>query len=63
VRLCKGDANFTEVIHTNGNPVWGSGTSDADGKDMVSLWWWWWGGGEYVVNTTCITHGEIKQLF
>ncbi|XP_023727963.1 phospholipase A1-like isoform X1 [Cryptotermes secundus] len=36
VRLCKGDAQFTETIHTNGNPVWGFGTSIEDGD--VDLW-------------------------
>jgi hypothetical protein len=36
VRLCKGDAQFTETIHTNGNPVWGFGTSNEDSKFMPS---------------------------
>jgi hypothetical protein len=31
VRLCKDDANFMEAIHTNGDVVFGLGTSDADG--------------------------------
>jgi hypothetical protein len=30
VRLCKDDANFTDAIHTNGDAVFGFGTSDAD---------------------------------
>jgi hypothetical protein len=33
-RLCKGDARFTEGVHTNGNPVTGLGTSKEDGMDM-----------------------------
>ncbi|KDR07328.1 pancreatic lipase-related protein 3-like [Zootermopsis nevadensis] len=36
VRLVSGDANFTDVIHTNGNPLWGLGTSDEDGD--VNFW-------------------------
>ncbi|XP_023727967.1 phospholipase A1-like [Cryptotermes secundus] len=36
VRLCKGDAQFTEAIHTNGNPVTGLGTSDEDAD--VDFW-------------------------
>lgn len=36
VRLCKGDARFTEAIHTNGNPLFGLGTNDESGKDVVS---------------------------
>ncbi|KDR07327.1 Pancreatic lipase-related protein 3 [Zootermopsis nevadensis] len=26
IHLCKGDAQFVDAIHTNGNPVWGFGT-------------------------------------
>jgi hypothetical protein len=36
VRLCKGDAEFTEAIHTNGDPLFGPGTSDDDGKYVAS---------------------------
>ena len=36
VRLCKGDAVFTEAIHTNGHPWIGFGTSDEDGRNMPS---------------------------
>jgi hypothetical protein len=36
VRFCKGDADFTEVIHTNGNPTFGYGTSDFDGRNTPS---------------------------
>jgi hypothetical protein len=36
VRLCKGDANFTEAIHTNGHPDIGFGTCNEDGKIMPS---------------------------
>jgi hypothetical protein len=36
VRLCKGDAVFVEVIHTNGHPLTGFGTSDQDGTNMLS---------------------------
>jgi hypothetical protein len=36
VRLYKGDAKFTETIHTNGRPLIGAGTSDQDGRNMVS---------------------------
>jgi hypothetical protein len=31
VRLCKDDANFTEAIITNANPVHGFGTPDIEG--------------------------------
>jgi hypothetical protein len=34
VRLCKGDAIFTEAIHTNGRPLIGFGTSDESGRNM-----------------------------
>ena len=36
VRLCKGDAVFTEAIHLNGHPLIGFGTSDEDGRNMPS---------------------------
>lgn len=36
VRFCKGDATFTEAIHANGNPLWGLGTSNGNGKNMAS---------------------------
>ncbi|XP_023727965.1 phospholipase A1-like isoform X3 [Cryptotermes secundus] len=36
VRLCKGDALFTETIHTSGNPVWGFGTANEDSD--VDIW-------------------------
>jgi hypothetical protein len=36
VRLCKGDAVFTEAIHTNGHPGKGFGTSDINGTNMHS---------------------------
>jgi hypothetical protein len=36
VRLCKGDAVFTEAIHTNGHPGIGLGTSDEVGRNMPS---------------------------
>jgi hypothetical protein len=36
VRFCKGDAVFTETIHTNGHPLIGFGTSDKDGRNMPS---------------------------
>jgi hypothetical protein len=35
VRMCKGDANFTEAIHTNGDPLFGLGESGEDGKNGV----------------------------
>jgi hypothetical protein len=35
VHFCKGDAKFTEAIHTNGNPLWGLGTSSEDGGNMT----------------------------
>lgn len=37
VRFCKGDAIFTEAIHTNGDPLLGLGTSNADGKIVAVL--------------------------
>jgi hypothetical protein len=36
VRLCKGDAVFTEAIHTNGHPYIGFGTPDECGKNKPS---------------------------
>jgi hypothetical protein len=36
VRFCKGDAVFTEAIHTNGHPKIGFGTSDVVGRNMPS---------------------------
>jgi hypothetical protein len=36
VRLCQGDAVFTEAIHTNGRPLIGYGTSDEDGRNIPS---------------------------
>jgi hypothetical protein len=36
VRFCKGDAVFTEAIHTNGHPSIGFGTPDEDGRNMPS---------------------------
>jgi Lipase. len=36
VRLCKGDAEFTEVVHTNGNPISGLGTQNEDGRNANS---------------------------
>jgi hypothetical protein len=36
VRLCKGDANFIEAIHTNGLPVIGLGTPDKVGRNYTS---------------------------
>jgi hypothetical protein len=36
VRFCKGDAVFMEAIHTNGHPLIGLGTSDAEGRNMPS---------------------------
>jgi hypothetical protein len=35
VRLCKSDAIFTEAIHTNGNPMFGFGTSEEDGRNVT----------------------------
>jgi len=38
VRFCKGDAVFTEAIHTNGNPMFGLGTSEEQGRcDLLGL--------------------------
>jgi hypothetical protein len=37
VRFCKEDAQFTETIHTNGNPLWGFGTANEDSKYMPAL--------------------------
>jgi len=37
VRFCKGGAIFTEVIHTNGDPLLGLATSDADGNFVAFL--------------------------
>jgi hypothetical protein len=50
VRLCKGDAQFTETIHTNGNPVSGLGISKEDSKDMPS----YWEGGAELANSNCL---------
>jgi len=36
VRFCKGDAVFTEAIHTNGHPRFGFGTPDEIGRNMPS---------------------------
>jgi hypothetical protein len=36
VRMCKGDAEFTEAIHTNGDALFGLGTSDECGKNVAS---------------------------
>jgi hypothetical protein len=33
--MCKGDAEFTEAIHTNGNPLFGLGTADENGKNLA----------------------------
>ena len=30
--MCKRDADFTEAIHTNGDPLFGLGESGEDGK-------------------------------
>ena len=35
VRFCKGDAEFTEVIHTNGNPMFGLGTNEEHGRNAT----------------------------
>jgi hypothetical protein len=35
VRFCKGDAEFTEAIHTNGNPMFGLGTHDEIGRNVT----------------------------
>jgi hypothetical protein len=35
VRLCRGDAEFTEAIHTNGNLI-GSGTHNEAGRNITS---------------------------
>ena len=35
VRFCKGDAEFTEAIHTNGNPVFGLGTNEEHGRNVT----------------------------
>jgi len=31
--MCKRDADFTESIHTNGDPLFGLGESDEEGKN------------------------------
>jgi hypothetical protein len=31
--MCKGDADFTEAIHTNGDPLFGLGASVEGGKN------------------------------
>ena len=36
VRFCKSDAVFVEAVHTNGHPLIGFGTSDADGRNTPS---------------------------
>jgi len=36
VRFCKGDAVFTEAIHTNGHPDMGFGTPNEVGRNMPS---------------------------
>jgi triacylglycerol lipase len=35
VRFCKDDAEFTEVIHTNGNPMFGLGTNEEHGRNVT----------------------------
>jgi hypothetical protein len=50
VRLCKGDAQFTETIHTNGNPLWGFGTFNEDSKYMPS----YRGGGAKLANSNYV---------
>jgi hypothetical protein len=55
VRFCKGDAQFTEAIHTNGNPLTGLGTSNSDSKYMSA----WGGGGAEQATLNCVL-GQTK---
>jgi hypothetical protein len=51
VRLCRGDAVFTEAIHTNGHPLIGFGTPDENGRNMLSYGEVW---RETVINVCVI---------